>query len=145
VTADKPGNHFVKSDRDVEGVQTMKFDKVSEQNAWDAVAEATRMARAGELESRQLLEWFSHRGVDLEQAVFPCIVPFDDGIYSGTLVDQDRRVIEYFVDLSAPDDGEFDDVTGELGPKDPSHPASDVKDLITMALVYFDEHQTQAA
>ena len=123
----------------------MKFDKVSEQNAWDAVAEATRKARSGEVESSNLLDWFSRQGVDLERAVFPCIVPFDDGIYSGTLVDQERRVIEYFVDLSEPEEGEFDDVTAELGPKDPAHPASDVMDLITMALVYFDEHQSQAA
>ena len=123
----------------------MEFDKVSEQNAWDAVDQATRSARGGEADHAALLEWFQGRGVDLERAVFPCIVPFDDGIYSGTLVDQERRVIEYFVDLSDPEEGEFDDVTDMLGPKDPSHPASDVKDLITMALVYFDEHQSVAA
>ena len=122
----------------------MEFSKVSEQNAWDAVAEATAQVRRGDSDGA-LLAWFQDRGVNLDHAVFPCLGVFDEGVYSGTLITQDRKVIEYFVDLSSPEEGDFEDVTGELGPKDPSHPARDLKDRITMALVYFDAQQSRAA
>jgi hypothetical protein len=122
----------------------MEFSKISEQNAWDAVANATARIRNGESE-QALLAWFHEHGVNLDQAVFPCLGVFDEGVYSGTLVTQDRRVVEYFVDLSCPEDGDFEDVTAQLGPKDPSHPARDLKDLITMALVFFDAQQSRAA
>ncbi|MFN3712648.1 MAG: hypothetical protein ACK4SX_03195 [Alcanivoracaceae bacterium] len=122
----------------------MEFSKASEQNAWDAVAEATGRVRRGDAE-QGLLDWFCHQGVNLDLAVFPRLGVFDEGVYSGTLITQDRRVIEYFVDLSCADEGDFEDVTGELGPKDPGHPARDLKDLITMSLVYFDAQNSRAA
>lgn len=122
----------------------MEFSKISEQNAWEAVAAATSQIRRGESE-QALLDWFRSQGVNLDQAVFPCLGVFDEGVYSGTLVTQDRKVVEYFVDLSSPEDGDFEDVTGQLGPKDPSHPARDLKDLITMALVFFDAEHSRAA
>lgn len=122
----------------------MEFSKISEQNAWEAVATATSRIRRGESE-QALLAWFRNQGVNLDQAVFPCLGVFDEGVYSGTLVTQDRKVVEYFVDLSSPEDGDFEDVTDQLGPKDPSHPARDLKDLITMSLVFFDAEHNRAA
>lgn len=119
----------------------MQFNKISEQNAWDAVAKATAAARNGEVETR-LLGWLASRQVDTAHAVFPCFGEFDTNVYSGTVIAGSRRVYEYFVDLDAPDDGDFEDVTNGLGPKDPRHPESDVKDLITMALVFFDEENS---
>lgn len=123
----------------------MEFNKISEQNAWDAVNAATCQVRSGESVHPSLLEWFRAQGVTIEQSVFPGIGLFDDGVFSGTLVNQDRRVFEYFVDLDNPEDGDFEDVTAQLGPKDPAHPAHDVKDLITMSLVYYDAHRSKAA
>ena len=123
----------------------MEFSKISEQNAWDAVSDTTDKVRRGEVPDAALLDWFRAQGVELDRSVFPALVPFDEGVYSGTLINQERKVLEYFVDLSTPEDGELEDVTGSLGPKDPAHPASDVKDLITMSLVFFDEAQTAAA
>ena len=123
----------------------MEFNKISEQNAWDAVKAATAQVRQGEAVHPSLLEWFRTQGVNVDQSVFPCIGLFDDGVFSGTLVNQDRRVIEYFVDLDSPDDGDFEDVPSQLGPKDPSPPASDVKDLITMSLVFYDAQRSKAA
>lgn len=122
----------------------MEFSKISEQNAWDAVATATEQVRQGESE-QALLSWFEQQGVSLDKAIFPLLGLFDEGVYSGTLVTQERKVIEYFVDLACPEEGDFEDVTAQLGPKDPSHPARDLKDLITMALVYFDAQQRRAA
>jgi hypothetical protein len=123
----------------------MEFDKASEQNAWEAVEDSTLRVRSGDVSDPQLIDWFRARGVEPENAVFPCLCLFDEGIYSGTLVDQERRVIEYFVDLAEPEDGDFEDVTADLGPKEPSHPDSDVKDLITMSLVYYDNQVGKAA
>lgn len=123
----------------------MEFSKVSEQNAWNAVADTTSKVRGGDVPDAALLEWFRGQDIDVEHSVFPALVPFDDGVYSGTLINQDRKVLEYFVDLSCPEDGDLEDVTASLGPKDPSHPASDVKDLITMSLVFYDQSQTAAA
>ncbi|MBZ2188615.1 hypothetical protein K8B33_05885 [Alcanivorax sp. JB21] len=123
----------------------MEFHKASEQNAWDAVAEATHAVRRNETAHADLLEWLQEQGVDISQAVFPCIGLFDNDVFSGTLVSQNRRVYEYFVDLSDRASGDFEDVTDQLGPKDPAHPNSDVRDLITMALVYFDNQRGQAA
>lgn|SRR5690554_6470402 len=122
----------------------MEFSKASEQNAWDAVDAATTQVRRGDSD-QALLAWFRDHGVNLDRAVFPRLGVFDEGVYSGTLITQDRKVIEYFVDLSSPEEGDFEDVTDELGPKDPNHPARDLKDLITMALVYFDAQQSRAA
>jgi hypothetical protein len=123
----------------------MEFSKVSEQNAWEAVESTTLRVRRGDLEDQALVDWFRSQGVDLETSVFPCIGLFDDGIYSGTLVNQERRVIEYFVDLECPEDGDFEDVTEQLGPKEPRHPEADIKDLITMSLVYYDDQIGKAA
>ena len=123
----------------------MEFDKISEQNAWNAVDQATRDIRDGGGPTPALAEWFSNRGIDIGSAVFPCFGQFDKNTYSGTLGDQNRHVYEYFVDLTAPEEGDLEDVTDELGPKDPSHPQSDVKDLITMALVYYDAQRGKAA
>lgn len=122
----------------------MQFAKISEQNAWDAVAKATESARAGQLEPR-LLDWLTSRGVDTAQAVFPCVGEFDTNVYSGTVIAGNRRAYEYFVDLASPEDGDFEDVTAALGPKDPRHANSDIKDLITMALVFFDEENSVQA
>lgn len=79
----------------------MEFNKISEQNAWDAVKAATAQVRQGEAVHPSLLEWFRAQGVNVDQSVFPCIGLFDDGVFFGTLVNQDRRVIEYFVDLES--------------------------------------------
>jgi hypothetical protein len=122
----------------------MQFNKISEQNAWDAVASTTEAARNGEVEPR-LLDWFKSRNIDLTHAVFPCIGKFDEGVYSGTIIAGSRRAYEYFVDLDAPEDADFEDVTAALGPKDPKHPQSDIKDLITMSLVFFDEENSVKA
>lgn len=121
----------------------MEFSKISERQAWQAVSDTTARVRRGDAEPA-LLEWFRARGVAIERAVFPRIGLFDEGIFSGTLVTQDRRVVEYFVDLSTPEEGDFEDVTDQLGPKDPAHPDSDVKDLITMSLVFFDAETSPA-
>ena len=123
----------------------MEFKKISEQNAWDEVSAVTSRVRNGDDVNPQLLDWFRARGVVIEDSVFPAIGVFDDGVFSGTLIDQERQVFEYFVDMDSPDDGDFENVTDELGPKDPAHPASDVKDLITMSLVFFDAERSQAA
>ncbi|MCH8544565.1 MAG: hypothetical protein LAT61_13440 [Alcanivorax sp.] len=123
----------------------MQFHKASEQNAWDAVASVTHAIRRNENAHPDLLRWLQAQGVDINQAVFPCVGLFDSDVFSGTLVSQDRRVYEYFVDLSEPESGDFEDVTDELGPKDPAHPDSDVRDLITMALIFFDNQRGQAA
>ena len=123
----------------------MEFSKVSEQNAWDSVAAATDKVRNGSDVNNALLDWFRSHDVLIEHSVFPTIGVFADGIFSGTLINQDRRVIEYFVELDDPEEGEFEDVTDELGPKDPSHPDSDIKDLITMSLVFYDAQRNRAA
>jgi hypothetical protein len=123
----------------------MEFEKASEQNAWNAVADATTAMRQGHVPHPALADWLYQRGVDIQRAVFPCVGLFDDNVFSGTLVSQDRRVFEYFVDLTQPDEGEFDDVTSELGPKDPAHPESDIRDLITMSLIFFDNQHGAAA
>ena len=123
----------------------MQFSKASEQNAWDAVSATTLSVRSGDKIPPQLLSWFKDKGINMEDAIFPAVQPVDDNVYAGTLINQERRVLEYFVDLDELEDGELDDVTLELGPKDPAHPAHDLKDLITMALVYFDQQQKQAA
>lgn len=115
----------------------MQFDKISEQNAWNAVASATESARKGAVEAR-LLTWLKTHDIDTAQAVFPCFGEFDTNVYSGTVIAGNRRAYEYFVDLEAPEDGDLEDVTAALGPKDPHHPNSDIKDLITMALVFYD-------
>lgn len=123
----------------------MEFSKISEQNAWDTVRQATQQVRSGNSLNPDLLTWFQQHGVEVEHAVFPGISLFDDGVFSGTLIDQDRRVFEYFVDIASTEDGDFEEVTDELGPKDPSHPKHDLKDLITMSLVYYDNQQSEAA
>lgn len=122
----------------------MQFAKISEQNAWDAVAKATDSARTGQFEPR-LMDWLKRHDIDPAQAVFPCIGEFDTNVYSGTVIAGNRRAYEYFVDLDTPEDGDFEDVTAALGPKDPRHPNSDIKDLITMALVFFDEENNVKA
>lgn len=122
----------------------MDFEKVSEQNAWNAVAQATLAMRQDNLPHPALAAWLREQGVDIEHSVFPCVGLFDENVFSGTVITQGRRVVEYFIDLGSPASGEFEDVTEALGPKDPTHPESDVRDLITMALVYFD-HQRGAA
>ncbi|MCK0537261.1 hypothetical protein [Alcanivorax quisquiliarum] len=122
----------------------MEFEKASEKNAWNAVAQATLAMRQDDVPHPALAAWLRQQGVDIQRSVFPCVGLFDDDVFSGTLITQSRRVVEYFIDLAAPDSSEFEDVTEGLGPKDPNHPESDVRDLITMALVYFD-HQRGAA
>ena len=123
----------------------MQFEKISEQNTWDEVEQQTQAMRSGNGPDEALARWFRDQGIDLEQAVFPFVGKFDEGTYSGTVITSGRRVLEYFVDLSAPEDAELEDVTENLGPKDPNHPESDVCDRITMALVYYDNQQGAAA
>ena len=118
----------------------MRFEKASEQNAWNAVSETTELVRNGQGIPELLLKCFDQQNIDLSKTVFPALQPFDENVYSGTLINQERRVLEYFIDLEDLDEAEFDDVTNELGPKDPAHPQRDLKDLITMALVYYDQH-----
>lgn len=115
----------------------MQFEKISEQNAWDAVESTTLTVRGGE-QAPRLRDWLQAKNIDMDIAVFPCIGEFDTDIYSGTVIAGSRRAYEYFVDLTHPEDAALDDVTDTLGVKDPHHPKSDKKDLVTMALAFFD-------
>lgn len=115
----------------------MKFEKLSQQQVWDQVRDSTQhvLQHPGLARFR---DWLCSRGVELEQAVFPEIGEVDTDTYSGTLISPARAVLEFYVDCNNPEDADLEDVSQELGPKDPQHPQSDVHNAITMGLIYFD-------
>lgn len=121
----------------------MELNKASTRNAWAAVDYLTRQMRNGDLDPA-LTQWFRANGVDTDNTVFASVCLFDDGIYTGTLVDSDGRVWEFLADLNDPQASEMDDVTSALGPKSPEHPKSDPCDLVTMSILYHRDQQIAA-
>ena len=80
----------------------------------------------------------------LDETVFSSVCRFDDGIYTGTLVDHRGHAWEFFADLNDPQNCDLEDVTDTLGPKSPDHPQADLCDKVTMALLYQREQQLAA-
>ena len=121
----------------------MELNKASTRNAWAAVDHLTRQIRNGDL-NPALSQWVKAQGLDLDNTVFSSVCLFDEGVYTGTLVDREGRVWEFLADINDPSASEMDDVTNSLGPKSPEHPRSDPCDLITMSILYHREEQVAA-
>ena len=118
-------------------------NKASTRNAWDAVASITTQIRDGSLD-QALTDWITARGFALTSTVFSSVCRFDDGVYTGTLVDHQGHAWEFLADLNDPHGSELEDVTANLGPKSPDHPNADLCDLVTMAIYYQREQQVAA-
>lgn len=118
----------------------MEFAKLAEKQVFERVQECTQRIRNGDVPDTVIIDVLKQNGVDVSRAVFPCFAALDDNLYNGTVVSQHRRVLEFVIDTGAPEESTIDDVTEQLGPKDPRHPRSDIKDVITMSLVCFDQN-----
>lgn len=116
----------------------MEFDKNAEKQVFEKVRDCTERVRRGDVPDPAISDMLRRHGVDLNRSVVAFLGVLDENLYSGTLVSQDRRVLEFVVDTREPDESTIDDVTDQLGPKDPRHPRSDIKDVITMSLHWFD-------
>lgn len=116
----------------------MEFAKLAEKQVFDRVADCTQRVRRGDTPHPAIPDILRRHGIEPERAVFPFLGALDDDLFSGTVVTQDRRVLEFVIDTAEPDESTVDDVTAQLGARDPRHPGSDLKDVITMALHWFD-------
>lgn len=116
----------------------MDFARQAERQVFEKVRECTLRMRRGDVPHPAIPDTLRRHGVDIDRSVVSFFGVLDDNLYSGTLVSQDRRVLEFVIDTAEPDESTVDDVTDQLGPKDPRHPRSDVKDVITMSLHWFD-------
>ncbi|GAA5125807.1 hypothetical protein [Alloalcanivorax gelatiniphagus] len=112
----------------------MQLSKISHRNTWQAVCECTHLVRKGVLDPA-LTAWLAARGVAVNDSVFALVCRCDERMYTGTLVDGGGRVLEYLVNLDDSSDDTLDDVTAALGPKCPTHPRTDPRDPVTMALM----------
>lgn len=117
----------------------MEFARLAEQQVFERVHTCTQRIRGGDVPDPVILDYLSRQGIDVRRSVFSWLGEIDDRLYNGTVVSQNRRVFEFVVDANTPDESSLEDVTDQLGPKDPRHPGSDVKDVVTMSLVYFDK------
>lgn len=120
----------------------MEFSRLAEKQVYDRVQDCTTRVRSGDVPHPAILDVLRRHGVDIGRSVFPFLGELDDNLYNGTVVSQNRRVLEFVIDAADPDGSTIDDVTDQLGPKDPRHPKSDVKDVITMSLFCFDRDGT---
>ena len=116
----------------------MEFARQAEQQVYERVQECTARFRRHEVPDPVIIETLRQHGVDIARSWLACLGELDANLYNGTVINQHRRVIEFVIDAAAPGESTFDDVTDQLGPKDPRHPRSDVKDVITMSLVCYD-------
>lgn len=117
----------------------MEFARLAEKQVFERVQDCTRRMRSGDAPSPVILDVLRQNGVDISRAVFACFGALDDNLYNGTVVSQHRRVLEFVIDTAAPAESTIDDVTDQLGPKDPRHPRADLKEVITMSLACFDQ------
>ncbi|MFZ5698363.1 MAG: hypothetical protein ACOY9J_06540 [Pseudomonadota bacterium] len=116
----------------------MDFAKLAEKQVYDRVQECTDRLRRGDIPSPVVLDVLRRHGIDINRSLFPCFAELDANLFNGTVVSQQRRVFEFVVDAAEPTESTIEDVTDQLGPKDPRHPKSDIKDVITMSLLCFD-------
>lgn len=117
----------------------MEFAKLAEQQVYDKVQDCTGRLRRGDVPDPRILEVLRQHGIDPNRSVFSFFGALDDNLFNGTVVSRQRRVFEFVIDTVDPAESTVDDVTEQLGPKDPRHPKSDVKDVITMSLVCYDK------
>lgn len=123
----------------------MEFPRLAERQVFEKVQECTSRMRHGDVPHPAIPDILRRHGVDLDRSVVSFLGVVDDDLYSGTLVSQDRRVLEFVIDTSVPGESTVEDVTDQLGPKDPRHPRSDIKDVITMSLHWFDHLPARSA
>lgn len=116
----------------------MDFAKLAEKQVYDRVQDCTGRLRRGDIPDPVVLDVLRRHGIDVDRSIFPFFGALDDNLFNGTVVSQHRRVFEFVIDTVEPGESTIDDVTEQLGPKDPRHPKSDVKDVITMSLLCFD-------
>ena len=120
----------------------INFGRQAVKQVYDRVHEQTDNVRNGLIDPL-LLSFFGKQGVDINTSVFPSLIACDEGVYTGTLISQARRVFEFYFNCAEQDDFDFEDVTEELGLKDPQHPDADSMEVITMSLLYFDQAKEQ--
>ncbi|MFZ5756366.1 MAG: hypothetical protein ACOY3X_05650 [Pseudomonadota bacterium] len=117
----------------------MEFARLAEKQVYDRVQDCTGRLRRGDVPDPTILDVLKRHGIDPNRSVFSCFGALDDTLYNGTVVSLKRRVFEFVIDVADPGESTVDDVTDQLGPKDPRHPKSDIKDVITMSLLCFDK------
>ena len=59
----------------------------------------------------QILNWVQEQGVNLSCSKFSTPISIDKNIYAGTLIDQDKHIMKYLIDLEHPEDCTLNDVT----------------------------------
>lgn len=119
----------------------MEFAKLAEKQVYERVQACTARLRGDETPIPVIMDVLRQHGIDPERSIFPCFCALDENLYNGTVVSQHRRVFEFVIDTLDPSESSLDDVTEQLGPKDPKHPKSDIKDMITMSLLCFDQEE----
>lgn len=124
-------------------MNVISFQKHAEQQAYDKVLNSTTKLRCADVPDTSIIDYLCSQGIDIKTSFFPAFKKFDKHVYIGTVISQHRSVFEFWIDTSSTTESEIDDVTNQLGPKDPFHPKSDLRDTITMALFCFDEQSSR--
>ncbi|WCN13004.1 hypothetical protein GV054_08300 [Marinomonas mediterranea] len=120
----------------------MQFDRITENQAYENVVKATKKLWEQGIGSPIFEDHLEFKKLNLKykRCTTGGFGVCGEGEYSGLIVtdgDNGYRVISIFVDALCPEDTEFKDVTESLGKNDPTHNQCDIRNTITMAILYY--------
>lgn len=120
----------------------MKFSRITEQQAYDHVVEATKRLHEKGVECGEISAHPSVKalGLDYSRCTTPGYGLIGEGEYSAVFVadgDNGYRVFDIYIDTLSPEDTRIDDISGSLGQLNPEHKQCDIRKSIPMAILHY--------
>ncbi len=120
----------------------MEFKRITENQAYDRVVRATdSLRRVGMgfpiFEDHPEIQKYNF---DYQRCATGGFGICGEGEYSGLIVidgDYKFRVISIFIDRLIPEDTEIVDITKSLGKFDPENPRCDIRNSVSMSIIYY--------
>ena len=122
----------------------MKFSRITENQAYARIVEATSLLHEKGIECKEISEHteFRQLGLNLQRCTTSGYGLSGEGEYSALFVtdgEKKYRVISVYIDTMSPKDTSIDDISESLGVCDPCHNQCDIRNHVAMSILYYME------
>ena len=119
----------------------MKFSRITEEQAYARVVEATKMLHDKGIQCKEIANHPSVKelGLNLLNCTTSGYGLTGEGEYSALFVssaDEGYKVYDIFVDILSPGDTSVNEISKSLGRLNPEHKQCDIRDPISMEILY---------
>ena len=120
----------------------MKFDRISENQAYEYIVEATKQLHDKGIVCKEISMHPDVKalGLDLSRCTTSGYGLTGQGEYSALFVTASEggyKVIDIYIDILSPEDTSVEDITDSLDKLNPEHQQCDIRKPVSMAILYY--------